>query len=171
MMTRKQMMLALAATLATLGSGASAWAEGSDTGALIKAMTDARVSLQQGLEASQSQGQPISGKFEIEDSKLQLSVYTAKDGKFYEVIVDYLTGKVAKATPINDGEDLANAKSQSAAMGKAKTGLKEAADRATGLLSGARAVSIVPDMKDGRSLSSIVLLKAGQLQTIRQQLD
>lgn len=39
--------------------------------------------------ASESEGQPISGKFEVEDGKLQLAVYTAKDGKFFEVIVDH----------------------------------------------------------------------------------
>ena len=32
--------------------------------------------------ASEREGQPISGKFEVDNGKLQLSVYTAKEGTF-----------------------------------------------------------------------------------------
>src|ERR1700694_3185260 len=41
-------------------------------------MKGAKVQLSQGLAASASKGTPISGKFEVEDGKLQLSVYTAE---------------------------------------------------------------------------------------------
>jgi hypothetical protein len=81
---------------------------------LANALGEAKVSLQQGLVASESEGQPISGKFEVEEGKLQLSVYIAKDGKFFEVIVDHMTGKIAKVEPIDEGEDLPHAKSQKA---------------------------------------------------------
>jgi len=67
--------------------------------ALAAAVKDATVSLEAGLRASEAEGKPISGKFEIEDGKLQLSVYTAKDGQFFEVIVDHKTGKVTKVEP------------------------------------------------------------------------
>jgi hypothetical protein len=40
-----------------------------------------KVSLDDGLRASETRGTPISAKFEIEDGKLQLSVYTKKDDK------------------------------------------------------------------------------------------
>src|SRR5262249_26376640 len=83
---------------------------------LASVMSSAKVSLQQGFTASEREGQPISGKFEVEDGKLQLSVYTAKEGKFFEVIVDHKTGDVAKVEPINEGEDLAHAKTQKTAM-------------------------------------------------------
>jgi hypothetical protein len=42
----------------------------------------AKINLQEGLAASEQQGKPISAKFEVDDGKLQLSVYTAKEGKF-----------------------------------------------------------------------------------------
>src|SRR5438046_1999958 len=70
-----------------------------------KAALSARVSLDRGLAASASHGRPISAKFEMDEGKLQLSVYTMKDGKFFEVIVDHTTGKVVKADPIAAGED------------------------------------------------------------------
>jgi hypothetical protein len=42
--------------------------------ALIKLLDAAKINLQQGLAASEQQGQPISAKFEVDEGKLQLSV-------------------------------------------------------------------------------------------------
>src|SRR6266542_2939875 len=81
-----------------------------------KTLEAAKVSLDKGLAAAQQKGKPISGKFEMEDGKLQLSVYTAKQGKFWEVIVDHTSGKVSKTKEIKEGEDLTAAKAQSEAM-------------------------------------------------------
>src|SRR5262249_58647666 len=89
--------------------------EGGEKQALAKDVKAAKVSLEKGLSASEPQGKPISAKFEIEEGKLQLSVYTAKAGSFYEVIVDHQTGKVAKTEPITSGDDLTAAKAQNEA--------------------------------------------------------
>src|SRR2546425_595422 len=77
---------------------------------LAKAVSGATVSLAKGLAASAREGKPISAKFELEHGVLQLSVYTAKGGKFSEVIVDHTTGKEAKVDAITGGEDLTAAK-------------------------------------------------------------
>jgi hypothetical protein len=45
--------------------------------------------------ANECAGQPISGRFEVEHGKLQLSVYTMQSEQFSEVIVDHTTGRVA----------------------------------------------------------------------------
>src|SRR5258705_13987483 len=121
-MLRRHFAFGLVAGLAALA--ASYVARSEDQQALIKVMGDAKVSLQQGLTSSQREGRPISAKFELEDGKLQLSVYTEKDGKFFEVIVDHNTGSVAKSEAITEGDDLTHAKSQSAAMAKGKAQLK-----------------------------------------------
>src|SRR6266481_4350262 len=68
-------------------------------------MKDAKVSLERGIAASKAKGVPISAKYEVENGKLQLSVYTAKGDAFSEVIVDHKTGKVAKSEPITGGDD------------------------------------------------------------------
>jgi hypothetical protein len=78
--------------------GSPTWAQTyGEQAEVVKALKDAKVTLQEGLTASQAQGTPISGKFEIEDGKLQLSVYTMKGDKFSEVIVDHTTGRSPRA--------------------------------------------------------------------------
>src|SRR5215472_6315950 len=113
----------------TLGGLCPAWSAEQDDAALIKAMSGAKVTLQQGLTASEREGRPISGKFEIEDGKLQLSIYTEKAGKYFEVIVNHVSGSVVKTEPITEGDDFVEAKAQSVAMTKAKTNLKTAVDK------------------------------------------
>ena len=170
-MLRRDFAIMVALGLAALTVSYVARSQEHDQQALIKAMGDAKVSLQQGLTASQREGQPISAKFEMEDGKLQLSIYTEKGGKFSEVIVDHNNGSVAKSETITDADDLTHAKSQSAAMAKAKTQLKDAVDKAMGKAAGARAVSATAEMKGGRSVASIELLRGGQIQNVTEELD
>jgi uncharacterized membrane protein YkoI len=174
LMTAGATVLGLAALIGFADHNAIFADDDDDKGqeALIKLLGTSKINLQQGLAAaSEQQGQPISAKFEVDEGKLQLSVYTAKDGKFSEVLVDYTNGKVMKAEPITEGDDLAAAKSQSAAMAKAKATLKEAVDKAVTQSGNARVVSAVPSLKDGRPLVSIALLDGEKLKTVQQPLD
>ncbi|OLC37439.1 MAG: hypothetical protein AUH75_12430 [Gemmatimonadetes bacterium 13_1_40CM_4_65_7] len=134
--------------------------------AVAKAVLTARVSLERGLSASASHGQPISAKFEMEEGKLQLSVYTVKDAKYFEVIVDHNTGNVVKAEPIAEGEDYTAAQSQQAAMAKAKVSLRAAVEKALRGNAGFRAVSITPSFKDGRAFADVTLAKGEELKTV-----
>ena len=117
MMRRTVMLMAICLVASTTGYVFSA-DEHAEQQALLKSIGAAKVTLQQGLTAAEPQGQPISGKFEVEDGKLQLSVYTGKGSQFSEVLVDYVTGKIAKSEPITDADDLKDAKSQSAASAR-----------------------------------------------------
>lgn len=87
------------------------------------------------------------------------------------MLVDYTNGKVMKANPITEGDDLAAAKSQSAAMAKAKTMLKEAVDKAAAQSANARVVSAVTSLKDGRTVVTIAFLDGEQMKTVQQPLD
>jgi hypothetical protein len=138
---------------------------------LAKAVGDSKVSLLQGLSASAREGQPISAKFEIDEGKLQLSVYTAKGGKFSEVIVDHNTGKVANAEPITSGEDLSAAKAQSEATSKAMESLRTALDKVLKSNSGYRAVSVIPALKDGHPVAEVTLVMGSQWKTAYEKLD
>jgi hypothetical protein len=172
----EDIMIRRAAMLVTIGltafsSGSAFCADEHEEQALIKSIGDAKINLQQGLTAAEAQGQPISGKFEVEDGKLQLSVYTAKDGKFFEVVVDFVGGKITKTEPITEGDDLAAAKAQSAAMMKAKTSLKAAVDKALAQSVGARAVEVTPELKNGHALATVTLLKEKEFKTMPQSLE
>jgi hypothetical protein len=68
--------------------------------AVVRALRFAKVSLQQGLTASELEGQPISAKFDVDRGSFQLSVYTSKEGRLSEVLVDYQTGNITKVQPI-----------------------------------------------------------------------
>ncbi len=139
--------------------------EGNQT-TLAKAVMGARVPLERGLAASASHGQAISAKFEMEEGKFQLSVYTLKDGKYFEVIVDHNSGKVVKAEPITEAEDYTAAQSQSAAMAKAKGSLRAAVEQAVRDNAGYHAVSITPSLKDGRVVADVTLAKGEELKTV-----
>jgi hypothetical protein len=167
-------IFALAVTFSWLLGGQLSWAQKSndkERAELAKALKDAKVSLEKGLSASEGQGKPISGKFEMEDGKLQLSVYTMKGDKFSEVIVDHKTGKVAKTEAITGGGDLTAAKAQSAAMAKAKLSLRAAAENAVKANKGFLAVSAMPSLKDGHPVAEITLVKGDEFKTVSEKLD
>jgi len=97
MSVRRTAVLRLVVTFIWLLGGHPAWAqkyEDKEHAELVTALKAAKVSLENGLTASEREGKPISGKFEVDEGKLQLSVYTMKGDKFSEVVVDHKTGKV-----------------------------------------------------------------------------
>lgn len=171
---RKGVALGLAVTVGCLLGSQAVWAqeyEHMKRPELAKVLKDAKVTLQKGLLASERKGKPLSGKFEIEDGKLQLSVYTMKGGKFSEVIVDHKTGKVAKVEAITGGEDLTAAKAQSEAMAKARRSLRAVVDATVKANKGYRAVSVTPALKDGHPVADVVLVRDNQWKTVSQKLD
>lgn len=152
------------------------WAQTSDDKAkehaeLAKALKDAKIPLERGLTASAKEGKPISAKYEVEDGKLQLSVYTMKGDNFAEVIVDHKTGKIAKTEPITQGDDLTHAKEQRAAMAKAKRSLGAAASEAVKENKGYRVVSVFPAVKDGHPVADVTLVKGTEWKTVSEKLD
>ena len=116
---------------------------------LMQALKGVKVSLADSLAASDHEGTPISGKFELEEGKLQLSVYTMKGDAFSEVIVDHTTGKVAKVEPITSGKDLTDATAQRAAMATATKALRAVVTAALTAHPGAQAVSVTPQSAGG----------------------
>ena len=138
---------------------------------LAQALPEAKISLQRGVTASAKTGKPISAKYEVEDGKLLLSVYTMKGDAFSEVIVDHKTGTVAKAEPITKADDLKHAKAQREAMAKAKRSLEAAASAAVKENKGFRAVSVMPAMKADHPVADVTLLKGTEWKTVTEKLD
>jgi hypothetical protein len=137
-----------------------------DKAELATAVAGAKVTLEQGLAAGKANGKPISAKFEIENGKPQLSIYTVKDGnKYFEVMVDDMTGAVAKTEPITAGDDLTAAKQQNEGLFRATRELREAVREAKHDNAGYLAVSTWPEMKDGHTLANVVLFKGNDWKT------
>src|ERR1700730_15249911 len=157
-------VLLLTATVAVTGFlGASCLrAEDSNPAALATALKDVTATLQGGLKASEPEGKPISAKFELEDGKLQLSVYALKGDDFVEVVADPKTA-VAKSEKITDADDLTAAAVQKAAMAKATVSLLTAADTAAKANVGLREISIYPQLRDGRPVAHVTLLQGTTL--------
>jgi len=167
---RKDLVVAIAVTGILAAVALSSRAE-DNPGALAKALPEASVSLDQGLKASEREGKPISGKFELEEGALQLSVYTMKAGQFSEVIVDHKTGAIKKAEKITDADDLKNAKEQSQAMAKAKVALDKAVENAMKANSGYRAVTAIPRLDAGKPVADITFMKGEQVKKVTEKLE
>jgi len=162
----------LVAVIGFIGAtNAPSWAEEGNPATLAAAMKNATATLQSGLKASEAQGTPISAKFEIEDGKLQLSVYTMKGNDFMEVVADPNTGVIAKAKKITDADDLKEATEPKAAMAKAKVTLLNATETAVTANAGSRAVSIVPELKNGQATAEVTLLQGTTLKKVTEKLD
>ena len=167
-------MIAAILTVGMIGTmGSAARSDESETsGAMLaKYLPTAQVTLQQGLTAAEAQGKPISGKFEVDEGHFQLSVYTAQDGKFSEVLVDHNTGKVAKTEAITGGDDLADAKKQVKACAKSTKSLQSALDQAEQASAGYRAVSVTPKLSQGHAVAVVTLLKGTQLKSVSEPLE
>jgi hypothetical protein len=162
------------ALLVGLLSGSTLWAQKSEEkerAELAEALKTAKVALENGLADSAREGTPISAKFEVENGKLQLSVYTMKGERFSEVIVDHTSGRITKTEAITGGEDLVAAKAQSEAMSKAKLSLRAATLRAVRANKGFRAVSAIPNLKEMHPVAEITLAKGSEFKTVRERLD
>ena len=172
MTSRATPLILLVATIGLLGALiVPAWAADENSPALAAAMKNATATLQGGLKASEAQGTPISAKFEIEDGKLQLSVYTMKGNDFMEVVADPKTGAIAKAEKITDAADLKEAAEQKAAMAKAKVPLLTATETAVKANAGSRAVSVVPELKGGEAMAEVTLLQGTAFKKVTEKLD
>jgi len=177
---RKSVIITLVVVFAALFVGYAAYRVGADkdedeedgeSAELAKALRGTKVPLDTGLSASEREGQPISGKFETEEGKLQLSVYTMKGNVFSEVIVDHTTGQIAKVEPIRSGEDLSAAKTQAQAMAQAKQSLRAVVDKAVTVNQGFRAVSVTPTFTEGHPVAEVTLVKDDTVKTVAERLD
>lgn len=167
----RNIVLAVVAIIAAVGASAALADDPSDKAAMAKQIGSAKITLQQGLAAGEAQGQVISGKYEMDEGKFQLSVYTAKGTALQEVIVDHTTGKIEKAEPLSEAEDIVAGKKQVAVMAKGTTALKDAVDKAEKQAPGFRAVSVEPKSKANHPVAVVTLVKGAQFKTVSESLE
>ena len=88
-----------------------------------------------------------------------------------EVVADPKTGAIDKAEKISDADDLKAATSQKAAMAKSKVGLLVATENAVKVNTGSRAVSVDPQLQNGRALAEVTLLQGTAFKKVTEKLD
>src|SRR5205814_2290102 len=120
MLSRALRLLVLVAAASLAGAAAGpAWAQDDELEAMATALKDTTFTLQDGLKAGEREGQPISAQFEIDDGKLQISIYTSKGDDFSEVVADPKTDSIVKNEKITDTDEHNDAADQKAGMTKA----------------------------------------------------
>ena len=129
------------------------------------------VALAAAIETASAAGTPISARYEVEDGKLQLSVFIQKGGAFSEVFVDHMTGKVAKTDKITGGDDMKEAKAENRAFAKAKSTLVSAVQRALAENPGYTAVEASPVLQGAHAVADITLMKDGRFKDVTEPLD
>jgi len=168
---RKSLIFAVAAAGILCFGGPCAWAADSSQPGLAKALADATVPLEQGLKASEREGKPISGKYELEGGAIQLSVYVVKGDSFNEVIVDHKSVAIIKSEPV-EADDLQQAKEQAQALTHAKVSLETAIGEAIKNHSGYRAVGVVSTVdRAGKPVASITLMKGSEVTMVTGTLE
>lgn len=171
-MSRSLKLVVLVAAFGLSGPGAlPAWGEDDDAAVLATALKDTKYTLQDGLKASEREGQPISAQFEIDDGKLQLSIYTTKGDDFTEVVADPTSGAIMKSEKITGNDDLNDAAEQKAAMAKATVSLLAAADAAVKDNAGSRVVGIFPELTDGHAVAEVTLLHGTTAKKVTEKLE
>jgi hypothetical protein len=159
------------AIVSALIFGVPTLAEDEDSPALAAAMKNVPTTLAEGLQASEQACKPISAKFEVEDGKLQLSIYTMKPGDFTEVIVAPDSGSVKSAEKITDTDDLKAATSQKAAMDKTTLSLAAVTGQTAQEAAGSRAISAFPELRNGHPVAVITLLHNDKFTKVLNKLD
>jgi hypothetical protein len=80
-MTMRNLKFSAALGVAVLGTSFAAWCEEGDKAALLKAVSGAKVSMQQGIaQVAKGTEVPTEAKYEMEGGKLMLSIYTSAKG-------------------------------------------------------------------------------------------
>lgn len=134
-------------------------------------LADAALTLAQGLAATALQGKPLSAKFENADGDIQLSVYSATADGFVETILNPKTGAIVSTAPLTDADDLTQAGAQKAALATALVSLAAATEKVLAEHPQSRAISVIPEFRDGQPRATVKLLRPTDFVTVTERLN
>jgi len=153
--------------------------DSADTKALLDALGKSKLSLVQGIrQAAKASGAPISAKFEMEDGKLSLSVYTAGKGLSVPAeknVLQELSGSPEgakwdpKAEVFSDVPHVARSAEQLAVMALGASSLIKAIGLAQKTQPGT-VFSITPAIKDHKPVAEILVASNGKVRKVIQPL-
>jgi hypothetical protein len=153
--------------------------ESKDTQALLEALGKSKLTLLDGVrQAAKGSGTPISAKFELEDGKLSLSVYTAGKGLSVEPeknVLQELSGspEADKWAPnvevFKDVPHVARSSEQLTLMALGKASLADIIARVQEKQSGT-VFSVTPIIRNHKSVAEVLVADQGKVKKLIQPL-
>jgi len=178
-MKRPTAVLAAIAFSALASLPAARAEDSKDTQALLETLGKSKHTLLEGLrEAAKGGAVPISAKFELEEGKLSLSVYTAGKGLSVEPeknVLQELSGspESEKWTPnvevFKDVEHVARSSEQLTLMGLGKASLADIVARVQKKQSGT-VFSVTPIIRNHRPVAEVLVADQGKVKKVFQPL-
>jgi hypothetical protein len=170
------MFMTLFGILGTLSARAE---DSKDTQALIEALGKSKVSLLNGVRQAAKDGAvPISAKFELEDGKLSLSVYTAEKGLSVAPetnVLQELSGSPEqdkwepKVEVFKDVPHVARSSEQLTLMALGKSSLANTIARAQKTQSGT-VFSVTPVIRNHKAVAEVLVADKGKVKKLIQPL-
>ncbi len=166
------MFVTLFGILGTLSARAE---DSKDTQALVEALGKSKVSLLNGVrQAAKGGAAPISAKFELEDGKLSLSVYTAEKGLAVEPEQNVLQELSAspeqdkwepKVEVFKDVPHVARSSEQLTLMALGKSSLANTIARAQKTQSGT-VFSVTPVIRNHKAVAEVLVADKGKVKKL-----
>jgi hypothetical protein len=169
---------AAATMLAATWSVCAPAADPKETQALLKALSKSKLTLLEGVQqAAKGNAAPISAKFELEDGKLSLSVYTAEKGLAVEPeknVLQELAGSPEGEWKPNvevfkDVPHVARSSEQLTLMALGKASLADVIERVGKSQSGT-VFSVTPVIRNHKPVAEVLVAEKGKVRKVYQPL-
>ena len=178
-MKRRSLLSASAIMLAAMFPLLANADESKDTQALVAALGKSKLTLSEGMrQATKSPGVPISAKFELEDGKLSLSVYTAEKGLAVEPeknVLQELSGSPEqdkwepKVEVFKDVPHVARSSEQLTLMALGKSSLADIIARVEKTQQGT-VFSVTPTIRNHKPVAEVLVAEKGKVKKLFQPL-
>ena len=177
-MKRRSLLSASAIVLAAMFPLLVNADESKDTQALVAALAKSKLTLSEGLrQATKSPAVPISAKFELEDGKLSLSVYTAGKGLAVEPeknVLQELSGSPEdkwepKVEVFKDVPHVARSSEQLTLMAIGKSSLTDIIARVEKAQQGT-VFSVTPAIRNHKPVAEVLVAEKGKVKKLFQPL-
>jgi len=153
--------------------------ESKDTQASVAALGKSKLTLSEGMrQATKSPAVPISAKFELEDGKLSLSVYTAEKGLAVEPeknVLQELSGSPEqdkwepKVEVFKDVPHVARSSEQLTLMALGKSSLTDIIARVEKTQQG-KVFSVTPTIRNHKPVAEVLVAEKGKVKKLFQPL-
>jgi len=178
-MKRRSFLSASAVVLAAMFPLLAYADESKDTQALLEALGKSKLTLGEGVrQAAKSPAVPISAKFELEDGKLSLSVYTAGKGLAVEPeknVLQELSGSPEqdkwepKVEVFKDVPHVARSSEQLTLMAIGKSSLTDIIARVEKAQQGT-VFSVTPAIRNHKPVAEVLVAEKGKVKKLFQPL-